>query len=216
MGEGDRYLDCRDLVEKRVPFDDPNGVDSLTRRFLVAFDAMDINNASVKSGQNSRNVVVACRCINVGLFLSGNLRRDVEVSILLGSHDDVRIITFPGSSLKRVSPDERSIAFFLLKAHSVLEKMHQSSKRTMDNGIVVHRTTLKEILSKWEIEECYVASQEFNACSDYSHISETGLFLYDMGLEHSYLHDYPAKPLPRPPNPERFILEINLTCDNQL
>jgi tRNA pseudouridine-54 N-methylase len=216
VGDGDRFQDCRDLVERLVTFDYPNGVDSLTRRFLVAFDEMDINTASVKSGQNSRNVVVACRCVNVGLFLSGTLRRDVEVGILLGKDDDIKSITFPGSSLKRVSPDERSIAFFLLKAHSVLEKMHPSSKRTMDNGIIVHRTTLKEILDNWGIEECYIASQEFNACSDYSHISESGLFLYDMVSEHLNLEDYPAKPLPRPPHPERFILEINLTCDNKL
>jgi tRNA pseudouridine-54 N-methylase len=182
----------------------------------VAFDEMDINTVSVKSGQNSRNVVVACRCVNVGLFLSGSLRTDVEVSILLGNDDDIRSITFPGSSLQRVSPDERSIAFFLLKAHTVLEEMHPNSKRTMDNGIIVHRTTLKEILDRWGREECYIASHEFNPCSDYSHISESGLFLYSIVPEHSYLKDYPAKPLPRPPHPERFILEINLTCDNQL
>ena len=198
-----------------MSYDYPNGVDSLTRRFLIAFDEMDIDRASVKSGQNSRNVVVACRCVNVGLFLSGSLRRDVEVCILLGKNDDIRSITFPGSRLKRVSPDERSIAFFLLKAHAVLDEMYPGSKRTMDNGIIVHRTTLKELLGKWEKEECYIATGEFDTTDDFD-ISEAGLFLYEVEPEHLGLQKYPAKPLPRPPHPERFILDINFTCDEQL
>ena len=211
-----RFQDSQDLVEKTTQFNLQDEDDILVRQFLIAFDDFDIDAASVKSGHNSRNVVVACRCVNVGLFLSGDLRRDVEVSILMGPKDDMKVITFPGSSLKRVSPDERSIAFFLLKAYSNLNEMQENSKRTMDNGIILHRITLKELFDKWLGEDNYVATQDFNVNNDYDSISESGLFLYDMTTERLEMKGYTTKPLPRPPNPERFILEINLQCDNRL
>jgi tRNA pseudouridine-54 N-methylase len=186
----------------------------VTRRFLVAFEKLDIDAASVKSGHNSRNVVVACRCVNVGLFLSGNLRRDVEVSLLIGTSEDLNVIKFRGSTLKRVSPDERSIAFFLLKAHNILDTMQRSDKRIMDNGIILQRMTLKEMFDSWSVETCYVANQEFNTTSDYSTISKDGCFLYDM-IPARLEVECVTKALPRPPHPERFILEINHTCDKQ-
>jgi tRNA pseudouridine-54 N-methylase len=139
----------------------------------------------------------------------------VEVSILIGSNDNLKSITFPGASLKRVSPDERSIAFFLLKAHSVLDKMHENSERTMDNGILLHRLALKELFNRWLVKECFIAAEEFNTNSEYNEVSEAGIFLYDL-TKCLDLGKYNTKPLPRPSHPERFILEINLHCDNRL
>ena len=188
----------------------------MTRRFLIAFDDLDINISSVKSGHNSKNVVVACRCVNVGLFLSGDLRRDVEVSVSSGTYDDMKIITFPGLTLKRVSPDERSIAFFLLKAYNILDEMHENSQRTTDNGMILHRISLKELFDIWSVDECYVANQEFKADSDYNRVSESGFFIYDVIPDNLELSNFPTVPIPRPLHPERFLLEINLNCDNRL
>jgi tRNA pseudouridine-54 N-methylase len=190
-------------------------VDSLTRQFLISFDKLDIDASNVKSGHNSRNVVVACRCVNVGLFLSNNLRRDVKVSLSTGTSKDLKVITFPGSTIRRVSPDERSIAFFLLKASDILDEMQMNSRRTMDNGIELHRTTLKNLFDQWLEEECYIALQAFNVESDFSSVSESGLYIYDMNPENPTMMNYPIKAIPRPPHPERFILEINLNCDKQ-
>jgi tRNA pseudouridine-54 N-methylase len=187
----------------------------VSRRFLIAFDELNIDADSVKSGNNSRSVVVACRCVNVGLFLSGDLRRDVEVSISTGNNDELKVITFPGSTLKRVSPDERSIAFFLLKAHNKLNEMHMG-KSTMDNGIILHRTSLKDLLDSWSVEECYIATRDYNSASTYNGIPESGLFVYETVTEHLGLREFQVKLLPRPPNPERFILDINIHWDNQL
>ncbi|NOR38560.1 MAG: hypothetical protein GQ580_03115, partial [Candidatus Thorarchaeota archaeon] len=79
------------------------------RRFLILFEELPIDVVSVKSGQNGPEVITACRCVNVGLFVSGNLRRNVEVSLAVGQLEDLGIVTYPGPALKRVSPDERSI-----------------------------------------------------------------------------------------------------------
>jgi tRNA (pseudouridine54-N1)-methyltransferase len=143
------------------------------RRFLVMFEKMPIEKASVKSGQNGPEVVTACRCVNIGLFVSGDIRRDVTVSLAIGSPNDLKAISFPGPSLRRVSPDERSISFFLLKAIEVLENLEVGKSFTMDNGIELTRSSLDVLTEAWEKEIIHVPST----------------------------------------NPERFILDANLSAD---
>jgi len=116
------------------------------------FENMPIDTSSVKSGQNSPEVITACRCINVGLFVSGNLRRDVVVSLVIGDSKNATVISFPGNSLKRVSPDERSISFFLLKAIEKTQEMDKGSKFTLDNGIELTKTSFDELIESWGSE----------------------------------------------------------------
>ncbi len=119
------------------------------RRFLVMFKDFPIDIASVKAGQNSPEVITACRCVNVGLFVSGDLRRDVIVSIAVGSEEDMRVVSFPGNSLKRVSPDERSISFFLLKAIEKAQDLELGRSLKMNNGIELVRSSLDELVELW-------------------------------------------------------------------
>ncbi|MFB6179087.1 MAG: tRNA (pseudouridine(54)-N(1))-methyltransferase TrmY [Halorientalis sp.] len=56
---------------------------------------------------------VLCRCVNSAFFLSHDLREDVRVSLVLG---DEFTITFEGSNLHRLNPDERSTAALVRKA----------------------------------------------------------------------------------------------------
>ena len=128
------------------------------RRFLVMFKEFPIDSSSVRSGQNSREVVVACRCVNVGLFVSGDLRRDVTVSLAIGENDDLRVISFPGETLRRVSPDERSVSFFLLKADKIARTIEPGEKHTMDNGIELIRSSLHELTEEWRSELIHVPS----------------------------------------------------------
>jgi tRNA (pseudouridine54-N1)-methyltransferase len=128
------------------------------RRFLVMFEKMPIDKASVKSGQNGQEVITACRCVNIGLFVSGDLRRDVTVSLAIGQTNDLRVISFLGPSLRRVSPDERSISFFLLKATEVLEKLEAGESFTMDNGIELTRSSMDELIESWQKEIVQVPS----------------------------------------------------------
>ena len=130
----------------------------LVRHFLVKLKNMPIDRASVKSGKNSPEVVTACRCVNVGLFVSGDLRRDVVVSFVIGETEDVTMISFPGDSLKRVSPDERSISFFLLKAIEKTKEMEQGMTFTMDNGIKLARTPLDGLIESWDSDVLQVPS----------------------------------------------------------
>jgi tRNA pseudouridine-54 N-methylase len=119
------------------------------RRFFVIFDSVPIDKTSVKSGHNSPEVVTACRCVNVGLFVSGSLRQDVIISLALGANEDLKVVSFPGNSLKRVSPDERSISFFLQKAIEKVQILELGESFIMNNGIELARASFDELLELW-------------------------------------------------------------------
>ena len=128
------------------------------RRFLVMFKDIPIDRRSVKSGLNSPEVVTACRCVNVGLFVSGDLRRKVIVSLAVGTAEDLKVVSFPGNSLRRVSPDERSISFFLLKAMEKVQNLEPGNPIIMDNGIELIRSSLDELVELWDSSVIQVPS----------------------------------------------------------
>ena len=185
------------------------------RRFLILFERLPIDVASVKSGQNSPEVVTACRCVNVGLFVSGDLRRNVEVSLAVGQPEDLGVVTYPGPDLRRVSPDERSISFFLLKAMNVLRELPLGGKKRLDNGMMVQRTNATDLLRGWEPSRIYASSLDSRIQPKKVDVHPQGLFLYELTSTAltDLIRDIPGVLLPRPPHPERFILDINLYCD---
>ncbi|MDQ2071155.1 tRNA (pseudouridine(54)-N(1))-methyltransferase TrmY [Haloarcula sp. NS06] len=56
---------------------------------------------------------VLCRCVTSAFFLSHAIREDVRVHLVLG---DEYTVTFDGSDLRRLNPDERSTAALIRKA----------------------------------------------------------------------------------------------------
>ena len=84
---------------------------------------------------------VLCRAIGAAFFLSHDLRRDVEVALLLQDQVQVRLV---GDRLKRLNPDERSTAALIKHA---LEKLDDEEVQTTP-GIFVSRRTLPEVLDR--------------------------------------------------------------------
>lgn len=63
---------------------------------------------------------ILCRCVNASLFLSHDLRRDVDCYlILLGAPSGPKTVKFSGSSVRSLSPDERSAAALIKKVIDV-------------------------------------------------------------------------------------------------
>ena len=56
---------------------------------------------------------VLCRCVTSAFFLSHAIREDVRVHLVLA---DEYTVTFDGSDLRRLNPDERSTAALIRKA----------------------------------------------------------------------------------------------------
>ncbi|UCF09627.1 MAG: tRNA (pseudouridine(54)-N(1))-methyltransferase TrmY [Candidatus Bipolaricaulota bacterium] len=88
---------------------------------------------------------VLCRAVGAAFFLSHDLRRDVEVTLLL--RDQVRI-RFDGGRLKRLNPDERSTAGLIRRALSQLG----DEERESSPGIRVSRAALEETLDHLHLQ----------------------------------------------------------------
>jgi hypothetical protein len=131
----------------------------------------------------------------------------------VGQDNNLRVISFSGESIKRVSPDERSISFFLLKAMQLLDKMNLGTVKSTDNGIVLSRTDLERLVTSWSTERVHLADSPITA-NDWTSISASGLYVYDMSnvISRGFANKSVLL-LHRPPNPERFILDVNMHCD---
>ncbi|TXT56628.1 MAG: hypothetical protein BAJATHORv1_20218 [Candidatus Thorarchaeota archaeon] len=182
----------------------------MTKQFIVVFDTLPIQKSAVRSGENPQEVVIACRSINVGLFVSGNLRRDTCVSIVYKKENRFACITFPGKTLRRVSPDERSIAFFLLKAYNLIEEKPVEFN-IMDNGIILQYSKFDEMLQRWKSKRIHIANEEYHPEEKFQ-LAQEGAFIYDMRMKADISIDDMIS-IPRPPTPERFILDLNLYFD---
>ncbi|MBW9222051.1 tRNA (pseudouridine(54)-N(1))-methyltransferase TrmY [Methanothermococcus sp. SCGC AD-155-C09] len=87
---------------------------------------------------------LVCRCVSSAFFLSHDLRRDtIFYSIHCGDPNPPIALKFIGSQLKRVSPDERSIAIFIKKA---LENKPYPLWRESTSGIYYAKKGFKEII----------------------------------------------------------------------
>ena len=184
------------------------------RQFMIIFENLPITKSEVKEGRISQEAVIACRCVNVGLFLSNDMRRDTEVSLVIVK-DGIQIIAFPGKNLRRVSPDERSISFFILKAIDLLARLPAGVVRELDNGIRVERTTINDLSEKWNSIPLFIAEENGTIQVDSDAKFTEGGFIYEIhtGLLPDSLFDKKPVRLSRPTSPERFILEINYQID---
>jgi len=93
---------------------------------------------------SSGRLDLICRCVNSAFFLSHDLRRDtIFYTINYGNPNPPVAIKFIGNELKRLSPDERSIALFLQKA---LEKDASEIWKESTSGIYYSKREFKDII----------------------------------------------------------------------
>jgi len=86
---------------------------------------------------------VLCRCVNASLFLSHDLRRDVDVYlVLLGAPSGPKTVKFSGAAVKSLSPDERSAGALIKK---VIDIPCGSEFREGADGIFVRKGGLERL-----------------------------------------------------------------------
>ncbi len=88
---------------------------------------------------------ILCRCVNAALFLSHDLRRDVRVYLVLKGGAQPKLVRFDGSSLRYLSPDERSAASLIKKA---LEKNAQGFWTESTPGVSIRKGDLSNLLEE--------------------------------------------------------------------
>lgn len=97
---------------------------------------------------------VLLRCINAAFFLSGDIRRDTEIYlVLLGEPEPPKTIHLVGSELKYLNPDERSTGA-LIRNVLMKEISHEEIKSTP--GIYVSGKTFEDVLKDLKAEIIYL------------------------------------------------------------
>ena len=116
------------------------------RRFVVvghrAITSSEFNLNDL-CGQAGR-MDVLLRCINSAFFLSHDMRRDVEIYLILqGEPDPPKTIRLLGNELKYLNPDERSTAALLRNA---LTKKIGKEEELSTPGIYISRYSFHEVI----------------------------------------------------------------------
>lgn len=90
---------------------------------------------------------VLCRAIGASLFLSHDMRRDVEVTLLLRDQVEIRVV---GSRVKRLNPDERSTAALIRKALARVDDVQSKDEEAIEStpGIFVRPSSLADVLDR--------------------------------------------------------------------
>lgn len=89
---------------------------------------------------------VLCRCVNTSLFLSHDLRRDVDCYLLLcGEPAGPKTVKFSGALVRSLSPDERSAAALIKK---VIDTPCGSEFREAAQGIFIRKGGLERLISE--------------------------------------------------------------------
>ncbi len=187
------------------------------RHFVVVFDSLPIDRHQVKSGENSPEIITGCRCVNVGLFLSNDMRRDTEVTLAIVEEEVCRAITFPGKDLRRVSPDERSISFFILKASELLDSLEEGEQKKLDNGIQITKSSIIELIQTWDNHQIYRADSRVQDSLNELNDKTEGVFIFELrqGMLDESMKNIPSINVQKPSTPERFILDINYQLDSK-
>ena len=94
---------------------------------------------------------ILCRCINSALFLSHEMRRDINVHlVLLGEPDSGKIVRFNGKELKYLNPDERSSGALIKKA---LQKNALEYESRSTPGVWIRKGNLQQLLAEFAEKE---------------------------------------------------------------
>lgn len=87
---------------------------------------------------------ILLRCVNSAFFISHDIRRDVEITLLLlGDPNPPKTVRIVGSEVKYLNPDERSTAALIRNA--LLQK--PGGEKKTSPGIYVSERSYSEVLS---------------------------------------------------------------------
>jgi len=90
---------------------------------------------------------ILVRCVNSAFFLSHDLRKDVEIYLVLEGGDDApKTVIFKGSELRYLNPDERSTASLIRNA--LLKKVGPGEEIRSSPGVYNTRMSFADVLER--------------------------------------------------------------------
>lgn len=124
------------------------------REFLIIGSKAKTDKFSLNDLPGAGRIDILCRCVSSAFFLSHDIRRDVNVYLLLlGPPDPPKVIKIVGREVKYMPPDERGIAGLIRKA---LEVKADESWKKSSPGIYVAKKGLEELLDETALDVYYL------------------------------------------------------------
>lgn len=118
------------------------------RQFLlVARKAKTIPDFSLNDLPGTGRMDLVCRCIAQALFISEAIRKDTIIHVcMLGG--DPRVVSFDGSRVKRLYPDERNVASHVRIALQKGLRLKEGEAVESETGISVQRTSFERFIQQ--------------------------------------------------------------------
>ncbi len=102
---------------------------------------------------------ILTRCVNSAFFLSHDLRKDVELYLLmLGGEDAPKLVRFSGAEIRYLNPDERSTASLIRNA--LMKKLEPDREVRSSPGVFVSRKDLKELMEMLSKDSSFIYLRE--------------------------------------------------------
>ncbi len=110
---------------------------------------------------------ILVRCVNSAFFLSHDLRKDVEIYLVLEGGDDApKTVIFKGAELRYLNPDERSTASLI--RNPLLKKVQPGEEIGSSPGVYNTRMSFADVLEKLSKVGSFVYLKEDGVdCRDY-------------------------------------------------
>ena len=110
-----------------------------------AFTTGNFKLDDIAGGAGRLDILV--RCVNSAFFLSHNLRKDVEIYLVLeGGEDAPKTVIMKGEELKYLNPDERSTASLIRNA--LLKTVEGRDEVRSSPGVYVTRMGYGDVISR--------------------------------------------------------------------
>jgi len=159
--------------------------------------------------------------IQAAFFLSHNIRTNTDFSLIFLAED--LMITYVGTELRFLGPDERSIGMLLMKALEKKDRVHNEIKVRSTPGILIQRKRVEDFLDEFQATSQIILVDN-DADSDLREIPQKNLtllipvILNGASFNERYLTDQPmlkfkVRDLPQPWKPSLAILKFYSCID---
>lgn len=117
------------------------------REFILKASKAFTTPFNINDLPGSGRIDLVCRCISNAFFVSEAIRKDVCFhAVLEGPREPPKLLSFFGSELRNIAPDERNIASWIRKALEIGIGLKKGEERKVAPGIFIAKKSFEELV----------------------------------------------------------------------